>query len=146
MSASPHVLRLFKFLESRFGDLPSLRAADTSKVITLDKALTTEAFSSLVNHEALCVLVKGFIPPEEAERHAEDLLVRAEEGGELRDWKISTSRGEHPTSHIAVMRSGNSRSTVITLGWLFLAPLSARRTNTQAWSRPTFRPSAPLPT
>ena len=80
-------------LESAFGDIPALRAADTSAVITLAEGkLTSSALTSLLRHEALCVLVKGFLPPSVAEAGAEELVARAERG-EARDWMISTSGG-----------------------------------------------------
>ncbi|KAL7473440.1 hypothetical protein ACHAXS_013881 [Conticribra weissflogii] len=111
------ILSLFRHLETKYGDLPSLidqgPAAET--IISTDGILHPYHLARLFRHEATALHVVNFFHRESALQLGEELIKESQRGGGSRNWKVSTSRGlessdvgtlgEHSPYNVAVARN-----------------------------------------
>jgi hypothetical protein len=84
--------RLFQWIESRYGGIPTDVGTSAEVIERKDSKLRREDLLRLMKHDATAIHIRGFYP-EEAARNLGLQLASESQSGKGQNWKVSTSRG-----------------------------------------------------
>jgi hypothetical protein len=84
--------QFFEWLEHKYGGLPLMQSKDAPRVIQRSRLLAQD-LQDLFSHRHLAIHIPNFYPRESAIQLGELLAAEAENSGDAKNWKVSTSRG-----------------------------------------------------